>query len=830
VRSNPQNKCGFLSTPNRINVLLSRAQHGMYIVGNANTYGHVPMWANVIQELKRENNLGTSLELQCPRHPEDPMPVSRPDHFLQFAPDGGCTRPCDKRLQCGHSCRGPCHADSLHKAFRCLEPCARLKPGCTHACRRPCGDKCEPKCAEVLHDLGLLLKCGHIYSTALCWQAQDPDSIICRVEVSRTVLGCGHQVTTTCATDITSKIFQCKATCGKILPCGHSCRSHCSQCNERVNGEITQENHGICKQVCGRNYTTCPHSCQQACHEGAPCSPCQQPCEVRCNHSKCAKKCNEPCSPCAAETCASRCEHSKCSMPCAAPCDWVPCSRRCTKMLKCGHRCPSICGEACPDPRFCQICATEDVKDTVVDFTMFAHYEDQDLDQDPCIFPDCGHFLSMSNMDGVMELKRHFTMNEDDIPVPTAVSTESTPFKMSDIQRCPTCRGSLRNIGRYGRIVRRGMLDEATRKFISWSMGELSRLTTRCIAEQARLEATPKTIARVQDMIPVHEGSLTTSPRLKLLRTMNHWAGNDRYKPSITLWNVIKNLIDRVKVSEQPLQRVADLVTHVRRQQAKHLAATSHSPDQENPNGMPEFRIDKSEIQYGSYLKSVALQLRCEVNIVTDFMQLVQHSATLAAEFGQRPDVKLDFKAHRKDCEAFIDLATSKSMPRLIVDGHICFANFCAFALNNETSGASEEVAGVQNAALKEEGRAHITAARTILEKHPSLPAEMLTAEIDAVERRLTTDEPFYEPLTAEELRTVAAAMAADSGPWYSGTGHWYTCANGHPFAVAGCGLPMVEARCPECGAVVGGQDHVPAEGVQRAREIDQLVEGVQQL
>ncbi|KAH6653536.1 AAA domain-containing protein, partial [Truncatella angustata] len=37
VRSNQQNKCGFLSTPNRINVLLSRAQHGMYLIGNSKT-------------------------------------------------------------------------------------------------------------------------------------------------------------------------------------------------------------------------------------------------------------------------------------------------------------------------------------------------------------------------------------------------------------------------------------------------------------------------------------------------------------------------------------------------------------------------------------------------------------------------------------------------------------------------------------------------------------------------------------------------------------------------------------------------------------------------
>lgn len=83
VRSNPQQRCGFLSTSNRINVLPSRAQHGMYIIGNSNTYKHVPMWADVIKMLDKASRLGTSLELQCPRHPDARLAVSRPDHFLQ---------------------------------------------------------------------------------------------------------------------------------------------------------------------------------------------------------------------------------------------------------------------------------------------------------------------------------------------------------------------------------------------------------------------------------------------------------------------------------------------------------------------------------------------------------------------------------------------------------------------------------------------------------------------------------------------------------------------------------------------------------------------------
>lgn len=32
---------GFLKSTSRINVLLSRAEHGMYMISNANTYAHI---------------------------------------------------------------------------------------------------------------------------------------------------------------------------------------------------------------------------------------------------------------------------------------------------------------------------------------------------------------------------------------------------------------------------------------------------------------------------------------------------------------------------------------------------------------------------------------------------------------------------------------------------------------------------------------------------------------------------------------------------------------------------------------------------------------------
>lgn len=115
VRSNPQRKCGFLKTPNRINVLLSRAKHGMYIIGNRNTSATVPMWAKVIGMLQENGNIGRSIPLRCARHPDNLIEVADPDDFARHAPEGGCSLRCGKRLEpCGHACEQKCHSDLRH--------------------------------------------------------------------------------------------------------------------------------------------------------------------------------------------------------------------------------------------------------------------------------------------------------------------------------------------------------------------------------------------------------------------------------------------------------------------------------------------------------------------------------------------------------------------------------------------------------------------------------------------------------------------------------------------------------------------------------------------
>lgn len=66
IGANNEKKVGFVRTTIRISVLLSRARHGMYLVGNAETYSNVPVWQKVIDIPKDSNAIGRMWSLCSP--------------------------------------------------------------------------------------------------------------------------------------------------------------------------------------------------------------------------------------------------------------------------------------------------------------------------------------------------------------------------------------------------------------------------------------------------------------------------------------------------------------------------------------------------------------------------------------------------------------------------------------------------------------------------------------------------------------------------------------------------------------------------------------------
>ncbi|OWZ08056.1 hypothetical protein PHMEG_00019462, partial [Phytophthora megakarya] len=471
-------KIGFLKTPNRINVLLSRAKHGLILVGHGELLRtKSPLWEQVLNKLQSDGCYGDGLPLYCQRHPDDQRIAANPGSFSLLAPDGGCLRPCGRRLpDCGHVCPKLCHVDQpSHKSVYCTQPCPRLQNGCGHVCPGVCGDPCGRCNVQVG---SITLPCGHSYNNARCFEAKAPSKLNCKVLVDKKVNTCGHMQRVTCSA---AKI-KCTRNCGEVLPCGHACSRKCNDCIEKTlksrKGKsdtyfpIKPTVHGSCQKKCERLLPCC-HRCRGVCHGKAPCSPCQQICDVfSCEHGSCTHPCSDPCAACT-ERCSWSCEHCiDCPLPCGAPCNRRLCDRRCTKSLSCGHQCPSICGEDCPSQEFCHTCGNDDVKQRVADVILFQTYGEIDPSEDPVlVLPCCSMVYTMATLDGTLHMSTYYDEN--------GYPRGALPGGYIDTPQCPNCNKPIRGLRRYGRVTKRAAIDAAEKKFIVHAQQQLTILQRR---------------------------------------------------------------------------------------------------------------------------------------------------------------------------------------------------------------------------------------------------------------------------------------------------------------------------------------------------------------
>ncbi|NXL73742.1 ZNFX1 protein, partial [Leptocoma aspasia] len=436
VRSNKEERPGFLQIPNRICVALSRAKKGLYCIGNMRMLGKVPLWKKIVETLGKNGHIGQSLELCCQNHPGTKTQVSTGQDFSRV-PEGGCTRPCEFRLSCGHACTRACHPyDPEHKDYQCLKPCQKVLCAdghrCPKSCYKPCG-KCMVKVEKTISTCGhkqmvpchiptwefeclepcqKKLNCGHTCRNS-CGQRC---TVQCLEQVTAT-LKCGHKQKVPCwVTRIgREEAVKCESKCSVTLACGHVCSGSCHTCFE---GRF----HKACDRPCER-VLICSHKCQEPCT--TECPPCQKECQNYCIHSKCKKQCWESCIPCA-EPCEWQCQHYQCTNLCSEPCNRPRCNVPCAKVLPCGHPCVGLCGEPCP--KKCLVCDHEELTQ------IFFGFED-DPDARFVQLEDCGHVFESQGLD-------HY-MDEDDGVVKLKV--------------CPLCQTPIRKNLRYGTSVKRQM-------------------------------------------------------------------------------------------------------------------------------------------------------------------------------------------------------------------------------------------------------------------------------------------------------------------------------------------------------------------------------------
>ncbi|CAH1406157.1 unnamed protein product [Nezara viridula] len=210
---------GFVARMNRINVAISRAKHGLYIVGNMKTLQSCcDSWKKIINILRSKKSIDNTLPLQCGTHKKITK-VSRPQQLFNCI-YGGCDLPCGFKLKCGHICPYPCHGSSKLHNEPCLQPCLRYKQ-CGHKCKDKCFEDCESK--PCRHKESFTLSCGH---SAVLACSFDFSSYLC-IEPCNKLMSCGrHRCQNPCFQECGP--WPCMELIEHTFPCGHSESVECS--------------------------------------------------------------------------------------------------------------------------------------------------------------------------------------------------------------------------------------------------------------------------------------------------------------------------------------------------------------------------------------------------------------------------------------------------------------------------------------------------------------------------------------------------------------------------------------------------------------------------
>ena len=693
VRSNSDGNIGFLKIENRVCVALSRARKGLYVIGNFSMLRNQEktIWPKILSVVDEQKCIGDALLLQCQIHPEQRVRAKVAEDFSK-CPEGGCTKLCDFRLECGHRCERICHpCDREHKLCKCQKTCINILY-CGHKCTRKCYEcvgRCAP-CTEMVEkqmprcehrqmmqcqedpmrvlctsQCEKLLPCGH-HCQMRCSDKCDHH---CNVQVQR-ALPCGHNTRVACYRK--TEDIVCTKPCNALLKCEHECRGTCGRCKQ---GRL----HIHCQSECGRTLV-CGHICNFPC--AAECPPCSQRCSNYCTHSKCPKSCYEPCDPCA-EPCEWNCEHLKCTEKCGELCIRPRCNEPCPKVLKkCGHPCIGLCGDKCP--KLCRECN----KDKVTE--IFFGTEDEP-DAMFVELEDCKHVLEYTCLD-------HWIDQEEE--------NGEVQFK-----KCPKCKTTIRTSLRYYNEIKKTHNDFEEikrRNLISLDSQQLARKFKDL--RKINCEEISGNVSKIESLI-----NPATRPRYILPHSLSAIDNQLAILPAI---GKMYTGLAQVKYNRW------------------HLCGCDVTTE----------------------------TLHRDLGVVQRFLM----QDTLTDQ--QLDDIQCEIR--RLDCM------------------------FRLFQLHSMIKERKVTITPREERDLNTlAGSVFISGAGT----HPKVS--------ESVENDVSTLVSHFERkyqlqgLTEAEKVAIVKAMRLTKG-------HWFKCPNGHFYCIGDCGGATVEAKCPECGATIGGRNH----------------------
>jgi len=498
--------------------------------------------------------------------------------------------------------------------------------------------------------------------------------------------------------------------------------------------------------------------------------------------------------------------------------------------LACGHRCPSLCGEACPPPAYCAVCGSRfaELADEVVDLVMMTHLGEVDLDADPLIVLGCGHVFLMSTLDGWMELSTAYAQDET-----TGAWTEPRPLPAgtSALRGCPTCRRQAPEVRRYGRPRAKARLDAAVDGHVRLFRGRVNDLLRRLDAAvegasqaEARLDRPPRTEADGRDGC-ADCGLAAAAAALDTLTRAARALAHDAE-------------------AANPATRVhaASLVTVTREEEAAAAAASATTPPPSAAAVAAAARrraaiaLPPPDLGAPADAWMVAADAAVAASRVAGASRGGgggggpqpgagcghPHGPQTAAAVRAAAGARLD--AADAALTAAADVATRGRLPARAIQ--VAQRRVVLLERRVEVEfgvrGAAATPPAAQEAAVARQERTCERLDGALGDLRATLtasPSASVAAFVGAAARRAAALRARVRGDAAPGVLSVAekaAIFAALHMTPADVAGHMYRCPAGHAYLVGDCGATNEVGTCPECGVPIGGSYAGPARGNER--------------
>ncbi|KAG4430772.1 hypothetical protein IFR05_013741 [Cadophora sp. M221] len=420
-------------------------------------------------------------------------------------------------------------------------------------------------------------------------------------------------------------------------------------------------------------------------------------------------------------------------------------------------------------------------------------YNEIDLSESPIVVLGCGHFFTAETLDGMIGMAEVYGI--DGYGEFTGFKDPSSELSKS-IPKCPDCNCAIRQhtTQRYNRVINR-----------AWP-GSLRDLDSKIEELDQKLENSRARILEILDKSSKSRaGQLTIADQTEIKKILT-----DNNVKAVSITGAVTRFRHSTADRNQPAQKLHDATVYAAREASAmdgQMAGLTMYP------GIPRPTSDR-RVTLGGF----AADLKSLSVILSSLFSLVQalHSNPTGSSFkvpGGNP--ALLHTSSLRDCRTVIRDCTYANLPKLAVEVTCYFGNTTR-ALQMYSNAVKVDI---------DKSNETVQEAVGLLENakdlctQPFKGADILEKAVDNILGLLGKER--YEEVAAEELAAIKQAMVSGYGGIATHSGHWYKCENGHPFAIGECGMPMERARCPECGAMIGGQHHRAVDGVTRATEME---------